>query len=44
MKPLVIVSFLVLSLLGLSACETMEGFGRDVQKVGENIEDGANGE
>lgn len=27
--------------LVLTACETMEGFGRDVEKTGEKIEDSA---
>ncbi|MCQ0092842.1 entericidin A/B family lipoprotein [Roseovarius sp. M141] len=27
--------------LGLAACETTEGFGRDVQKAGQAIEDEA---
>lgn len=27
--------------LFLTACETMEGFGRDVEKTGEKIEDSA---
>ncbi len=29
------------SLMMLSGCETMEGFGRDVEKVGSEIEDEA---
>ena len=28
-------------LLGLSACNTVQGFGRDVEKVGEEIQEGA---
>ena len=28
--------------LGLSACETMEGFGQDVESGGEAIQDAAN--
>ncbi|MDP1683059.1 MAG: entericidin A/B family lipoprotein [Burkholderiales bacterium] len=35
--------FLVVTLcmLGLSACNTMEGFGKDVSKVGDKIEKSA---
>jgi len=33
MKPIT----LLLALLTLSACETMEGFGRDVEQAGEEI-------
>lgn len=32
----------VLLMLGLAACNTMQGVGKDVQKVGEKIEDAAN--
>lgn len=42
MKSLVVVLFSLFCLIGVSACETMAGFGRDVQTVGEDIEDGAN--
>lgn len=31
----------LLALLGLMACETTEGFGRDVENTGEAIEDQA---
>ena len=31
----------MLGLLGLSACNTMEGFGKDVSKVGDKIEKSA---
>lgn len=38
-------SFLIplslLALVGLSACETAEGFGEDVENLGENIQDSA---
>ena len=30
---------LILSLIGLTACETAEGFGRDLKKAGDKIED-----
>ena len=29
-------------MVGLSGCETMEGFGRDLEKLGDTIEDAAN--
>ncbi|RCK51724.1 entericidin [Thalassospira profundimaris] len=28
--------------MGLAACETAEGFGQDVEKLGDNIQEGAN--
>jgi predicted small secreted protein len=36
-----IVGLLALTITGLSGCGTIEGFGRDVQKGGEAIEDAA---
>jgi predicted small secreted protein len=41
MRYLMVVSFAVALTLAVSGCqtETMEGFGRDVQKVGQEIED-----
>ncbi|MEL6465909.1 MAG: entericidin A/B family lipoprotein [Pseudomonadota bacterium] len=30
---------MIAALLGLAACETTEGFGRDVQTLGNSIED-----
>jgi entericidin A len=38
MKHLLII---VAALFALSACNTMEGLGKDVQKVGQKIEDKA---
>lgn len=32
---------LIIGVLGLSACNTMEGFGKDVSKVGSKIEKSA---
>ncbi len=32
------VTLAILIVLGLAACETTEGFGRDVQKAGQAIE------
>ncbi len=31
----------IIAVLGLAACETTEGFGRDVQKAGQAIEEEA---
>lgn len=33
--------FVVVSILGLSACETMEGLGQDIENAGEAIEEEA---
>ncbi len=35
------VTLAIIAVLGLVACETTEGFGRDVQKAGQAIEDEA---
>ena len=35
------VGFLVMSAVALSACNTVEGFGRDLQDAGESIQGGA---
>ena len=35
------ILLIAMSLLGLSACNTVEGFGKDVKKVGEKMEDAA---
>lgn len=40
MKKLAAI-LLTLSVLGLSACNTMEGAGKDIQKGGEKLEDAA---
>ncbi len=37
MKPFLMLT-VVLMILGLSGCETMEGFGKDVKTLGESIE------
>ncbi|WP_113911346.1 entericidin A/B family lipoprotein [Roseovarius dicentrarchi] len=34
-------TFVLIAALGLAACETTEGFGRDVQKAGQAIEEEA---
>jgi predicted small secreted protein len=36
--------FVAIAVLGLSACETIEGAGRDLEKAGEAIQDEANDE
>lgn len=41
MKRIVWVSVL-LALVALTGCNTMQGFGRDVEKVGAEIEEAAN--
>ncbi len=40
MKPLLLL-IVVLAVFGVSGCETMEGFGKDVQKLGDSIEKSA---
>ena len=35
------ISFLLLLTLALTGCNTMKGFGEDLQKAGEKIEDAA---
>lgn len=40
MRFLTLVSLAVIG-LGLSACETMEGAGRDIQHAGESVEEAA---
>ena len=41
MKKLVSVLLLASIVLALSACNTIEGVGKDVQKAGEAVEDAA---
>jgi predicted small secreted protein len=41
MKKLVSILLLVSFALSLSACNTIEGVGKDVQKAGEAVEDAA---
>ncbi|MBI1301922.1 MAG: entericidin A/B family lipoprotein [Alphaproteobacteria bacterium] len=40
-KFLTVVSAAILS-LGLSACETIEGAGRDIENAGETVQDASN--
>ena len=40
LRFLTLVSLAILS-LGLSACETMEGAGRDIQNAGQSVEEAA---
>lgn len=35
------IPFAVLSVIGLAACETVEGAGEDIEKAGESIQDAA---
>jgi predicted small secreted protein len=37
------LSFLLLAITALSACHTVEGVGKDVQEVGEEVEETAQG-
>ena len=41
MKRLMAVMLLAMFSIGLTACNTMAGAGKDVQKVGEKVEDKA---
>ena len=41
MKTLIALVFALAAVLGLSACNTMEGIGKDVKKAGSTIEDAA---
>jgi entericidin A len=41
MKRTIALMLLALSIGALSACNTVEGFGKDVQKVGAKMERGA---
>ncbi len=41
MKRLMAVMLLAMFSMGLTACNTMAGAGKDVQKVGEKVEDKA---
>ncbi len=43
MKRGFITAFAILALLALTACNTMAGAGRDIQKAGEKIEGAARG-
>lgn len=36
------ILFAVIGVLGVSACETLDGAGRDIEKAGESIQDAAN--
>lgn len=40
-KVFVVILALAASTIAMTACETTEGFGKDVKKLGDNIEDGA---
>ena len=41
MRKILVMLVVLLGVLGLSACNTMEGFGKDVSKVGDKIEKSA---
>ena len=40
-RGIVLTSFVGAMVLALSACNTIEGVGKDVQKAGEKVEDAA---
>jgi entericidin A len=40
MKPFLLLT-VILAVFGVSGCETMEGFGKDMQKLGDSIEKSA---
>lgn len=40
-RTIILILFSALTLQVLAACETSEGFGRDVQSLGKDIEDEA---
>lgn len=42
MKQVIALFFVVMSVVGLSGCETMEGLGKDIGKLGDKIEKAAN--
>ena len=39
MKKLTLIALLAVSFIPLSACNTVEGFGQDVENAGEKIQD-----
>jgi predicted small secreted protein len=41
MTKLLIALAAIVAVLGLSACNTMEGLGKDISKAGDKIEDAA---
>lgn len=41
MEKLLYVIFVLIFVTGISACNTMEGLGQDVQTAGEKLEDSA---
>ena len=41
MKKLVFITLSFILLAGVSACNTMEGLGQDVQRAGESLEESA---
>ena len=41
LKTIMTVTVLAVSALGLSACETMEGFGEDVESAGQSVQEAA---
>ena len=41
-KQVLTLAFLAVTGFGLSACQTVDGAGRDIEKAGESIQDSSN--
>ena len=41
-KQILTLAFLAVTGFGLSACQTVDGAGRDIEKAGESIQDSSN--
>ena len=41
MKRVTVFIFVMMALVGISGCETMEGLGKDISKLGDKIENAA---
>ncbi len=41
MKNITLILLAVIALIGMSACNTVQGFGKDVSKVGQSMENAA---
>ena len=41
MKRVMVIFSMLLGVMGLAGCNTMEGFGKDVSKLGDKIEQSA---
>ena len=43
MKKMISVLGILIASIGLTACNTMQGFGKDVERGGEKVQDAATG-